>query len=48
MVSTIFTTVFTIILSKITHFHEYHEFYQQKITFEHNNQDMSNENIKTK
>jgi UDP-galactopyranose mutase len=39
------TNVFTIIPSTITHFHE---FYQQNITFEHNDQDMSNENIKTK
>ncbi len=39
---------FTIIPSTITHFHEFHEFYQPKITFEHNDQDMSNENIKTK
>jgi len=42
------TIVFTIIPSTITHVHEFHEFHQQKINFEPNDQNMSNENIITK
>jgi hypothetical protein len=40
--------VFTIIPSTITHVHEFHEFHQQNINFEPNDQNMSNENIITK
>jgi hypothetical protein len=42
------TIVFTIIPSTITHVHEFHKFHQQKISFEPNDQNMSNENSITK
>jgi hypothetical protein len=39
------TIIFTIIPSTITNVHGFHEFHQQKISFEPNDQNMSNENI---